>query len=356
MVRPITVKPVGSVDLDHRAYLLRGMQNALIAVQADPGRVSVLTSDFAIRRWFSRASKIRGLSLHPLGLLAIVDDGTGSIVLQKLDGTRITDIAAPPASTRTTDQQLQLGFEDCFFDLSESHLWVVARLSSYELEIQLIEANHWSVVAKTSIEDPFGDSACVFSATGHPGSICLWIAAGQDGQQVCWLKMANGQIKCETEPSLKNTTPPVFSPSGDRFLIVDEGNSVCQFRFPSVIQLGPPLESELDDDNRFDFPLCYLNDDYALVGTASGRQFAIALSNMAVTAEVVLEGHEPRPIKHYFPSRTDEKGICTDILFSQPIGENIVSVFRRNWGKSLDGWKDTLLWSPIERINDLFGP
>jgi hypothetical protein len=220
--------------------------------------------------------------------------------------------------------------------------------STLECEIQLIEAETGSLVQKTVIADPFGDSDCSFHSTERPDLICLWLAAGQDGQQVYWLKQGHKGFSSTLEPALANTTPPAFSPTGSHFLVANEERGLCKYDHSAMQMVGSPLAAE-DEDNPFAESLAFLNEGQALAGTNEGRIFSVDTDRMTIEDEVALEDHEPRPIGDYYPTLAKEKGLPTDISWFTKLGDVIVFIYRRDRGKGLTGWKDTLLFYSVER-------
>jgi hypothetical protein len=344
----IGFRPGGRIDLEHRAFFLRGGPRSSVAVAAaQDGRFSVLSADLKSAHMDRLPSKIKGISPHPSGQwLAAVGGESGALQLQDLSGQRILEVA-PPEVDGTAPKWIKPGFDDCFFDEGGEYLWVAAPRSGGECEIQLIETGAWTLVAKTVATDPFGGSSCSFQHTGSPGLVSLWLAAGQDGQQVYWLKHNHDGISCTFELHLTNTIPPVFSPTGERFLLVDETNAICQYEFPSLRQIGSPLESR-DENDPFGTSLAYLNERQALANSNEGRIFVVDTHRMEIEDEVALEGHEPRPIGVYYPILAHESGIGTDISFFQRSGSVIFFVYRRDRGKSWEEWKDSLLWVSVD--------
>ena len=343
------LKPDGRIDLEHRAsFFLRGAPpRSVVLATAEDGQLTIVSPDLKKTHLRRLPSRIRAVSPHPANrCLAWVDGGSGVVTVQKLDGSRPLEIPAPQPQ-EGSPKWLKPGFEDCYFDDGGEFLWLAARRNAEECEIHLLEAGSWSPVDKATVNDPFGGSSCSFHPTGRPGLISLWLAAGQDGQQVYWLKRTRSGFSCTLERQLTNTIPPVFSPSGKHVLVVNENYAVCKFDFPAMRQVGPPLESE-DEDNLFSESLCYLNERQALASTNEQRIFVVNTSQMKVEEEVALEGHEPRPIGEYYPTLAKERGLSTDISYFARLGEVILFVYRRDRRTGLAGWEDSLLWLSVE--------
>jgi hypothetical protein len=233
------------------------------------------------------------------------------------------------------------------FDDDGKFLWTVAPLNSRDMVVQMHEAETGTTIDKATFKDPFGGSSCSFHHTEQPDLTSLWLAAGQDGQQVYWLKRTHSGFSCTLEAKLRNTIPPVFSPNGEQLLVVNDHNAICKFQFPSMQQVGSPLESE-DEDNPFAESLCCLNDRQTLASTNEQRIFVVDTVRMKVEEEVAIEGHEPRPIGEYYPNLVKERGLGTDISYFSRLGDVIIFVYRCDRRTDLAGWKDSLLWLSVK--------
>jgi hypothetical protein len=342
------LKPNGKFDLDHRAYFLRGMAepSAIVAASED-GYASVFGSDFTLLHRHRLAPKLRAVAPHPTEqLLAWANGESGLLVVQPLAGDRVAEIP-PPQWRKEASQGRKQSFDDCFFDEDGKFLWVVGPISHDEIELQLIDASDWSILQKVGVEDQFGSSSCSLHSTSRSGLIALWIAAGQDGQQVYWLKRQGRTISCEPEDKLANTTPPVFSPDGSALLALNQNNALCKYEFPAMKQFCTPLESE-DENNPFAESMCFVDHRHALASTGEGRIFLLDTDQMRIVEEVELQGHEPRPIGEYYPSLSKERGLGTDITWFTRIGKAVVFIYRRDRGTGLEGWKDSIVWYSVK--------
>lgn len=342
------LKPDGKIDLEHRAYLLQGtpLRSVLIAAALD-GTFSVVgpgLKEVQVRRF---PSKVRAMSLHPSnGRLAWVDGKVGSLIVQDLNGSRPLKIA-PPQVQESTPAWVQRGFDYCTFGQDGASLWTVAPSNAKDVVVRLHDFETGRTIDQATIKDPFGGSSCSFHPTGKPSLLCLWLAAGNpDMVQVYWLERTQQGFSWTLETHLGNTLPPVFSPSGDHFLVLNDENAICKFDFATMRQHASPLVSE-DEDNPFSESLCFLNDQQALAGTNEGRIFLVDTARVKVVEEVSLEGHEPRPIGEYYPMLAKESGLATDISWFTRLGEVILFVYRRDRGTGLVGWKDSLLWLSV---------
>lgn len=170
----VLLKPNGKIDLEHRVWFLRGApQQAVVIAAGDDGHYSVLSSDFREVRSHFHSTTLRATSLHPTSpWLAMVDKGSGSLVVQTIDGGQLVDISPPEVPVAEPDW-IEPGFEDCRFDESGEFLWLAATRSVEEHEVSLIETANWSVVDRIIVNDPFGGGSCSFHETGRTGLTAL---------------------------------------------------------------------------------------------------------------------------------------------------------------------------------------
>lgn len=342
------LKPHRRIDLEHRAFLLRGSATGSVAVAGmDDPRLTIITPDFEAARSFKFPATLKGISLHPSKPLVAWGDGeSGLLKIQKLDGPILAEVAlhgrSPSMPTR-----LAQGFHDCCFDERGDFLWAVVPISDDEIELHLVDASDWSTVQTVTVEDQFGQSFCSLHSIGNSSLVALWIAGGQDGQQIIWAKRRGSKFSCEPADQLVNTTPPVLSPDGSSFVVLTDDNAICRYEFPSMRRIGSPLQSE-DEDNPFAESMCFWDQRHVLASTGEGRIFLIDTERMQPVEEVAIEGHEPRPIGEYYPVLANERGLGTDITWFTRLGKAVVFVYRRDRGRSLEGWKDSLLRCPVK--------
>jgi hypothetical protein len=221
------------------------------------------------------------------------------------------------------------GYDHCLFDESGRYLWCAASISTDQIEVQLREADGWTVVSRTLVDDPFGASSAGASSamllpTAEPGTLSLWLADGHGcGACVYWVARNGVRVRCSPEPSLRDTTPPEFSPSGREFLAINLFGTVQRFSCPVVELLGV-CESPFGDDDPFRFSVCYLNDARALAVSLDGRIAVLDTPTMRVVNELIIEGHEPRPAEEYHPNLAGDKNLCTDIGDVMRLGDYLI--------------------------------
>lgn len=339
----MTSNPPEIVDLDHRAVHLKGAPRQSLCVAASgEGALTLVDIGSGWADTITGLPKIRDVYPHPSRrLLALVDDDAGRLSVVDFNGSRVLEQEAPRLR-KNIPSYLRSGFDGCFFDQAGDYLWSVARLSPDTVEVQLRETDRWSVVGSVAIADPFEESHCSFYATSRPDVAALWLAAGQNGQQVYWVTKLPDSLGFEPEPFLEDTTPPVFSPSGSEFLAIDGLWSVCKYPFPADRKLGT-CRSKWGKEDYFGIHLCYLDDTAALVHTHHGRLFHIDLRAMRIREEIAIRGHEPRPVEEYYPSLIGDKTLCTDIAYFTRVGEAVILGYHRKTGADLVKWEDTLM-------------
>jgi hypothetical protein len=343
------LKPDSNFDLGHRAYFLRGWPgNSMFIAASQDGHVSLVDAVSKTVRAHRPTKKLEAICPHPTKpLVALVDGKSGYLFVQDLAGKTIAEIR-PPQIAAGSSRAVKQGFANCYFDEAGDVLWVVAPLSTDEGELLLVETEGWSAVHSAVVEDPFGASFWSFYHTGRPGLVSLWIAAGQDGQQVYWLSRDSGSFSVEEVDELANCMPPVFSPDGSEFLVVTDRQTICRYDFLEMKQLGSPWDSG-DEDDRFAESLCYVDHRHVLAGTGGGKTFLVDVQQMAVVDEIAIEGHGPRPIGDYFPTLAMGRGSATDISGFDRLGNVVVFIYRREGRTILRNWKDSLLFHSLAK-------
>ena len=155
------------------------------------------------------------------------------------------------ASTFEKIHRLNDSFESCRFD-AKNRLWTWARFSTATGIVEVWEPGTWRKIAKTKITDPYRNS--YFWLTPHPDQNCVVSAAARRaGDCLFWACLGNDGISVIRFPELRETTWPSFSPSGDEFLVISEGE-LRRYGYPRG-----PLHAKMrglresEDDNLGDF-------------------------------------------------------------------------------------------------------
>ena len=348
---PILLKPTAQIDLNHRAYLFGGFSKASgYAVASEQGHVTIISPDLNRQSGLKRSEKLQSISIHPTQpLLAIVEGGDSRLNFVDIDGLSTSgnqSVGTDEGWTWNNNPSAA-----CLFSSDGRYLWYGIARSEDEIEVRLLECVTWHILSSVVINDPYTQSRMYFHVTGADDKVALWLAAGQDGQQVYWLTPNGVEITCEIEPKLEDTTPPTFSPSGEGLVVICGQNALLKCQFPKVELLAeyqwPDAEEQ---EEAFSDSLCYVGEDWALAISLSERLFLFDLTQMTVSDEVWIEGHEPKPTLIYYPILTDDGDVCTDIVGFKCVGNMIALVFRRDAGSGHVGWKDSLLFVSIPAL------
>jgi hypothetical protein len=288
----------------------------------------------------SALGEIAAISPHPTRpLLAVIERGSGKLLVLGFDGSLMFEEAAP---------RLPEISPDCQFDVSGTYLLCAANVSKDRVEVQLRETERWSVVSRAVVADPFGQSHASFHPTARSDTWSLWIAAGQDGHCVYWVMRDGSSLRATIEPCLENSLPPVFSPSGDEFLTIDEpGSPLERYRYPPAELLGV-CECPYAED-EFGTSLCYLDNSRALARSIKGRIAVVDTPSMRVVEELAIEDHEPRPAEEYYPRLAGDKSLCSDISYFERMGDYLIVVhpLRHPLEPGPDEGRDGMLCFPV---------
>ncbi len=342
------LKPEGRIDLDHRAYFLRATPDRSLIIAAYRNQLSIIGPEMKVAHEIHYPNKLRAVSPHPSGgQFALIDAKNGSLVVLSLAGQKVFDLAAPrlePGAPVWAD-----GYSDCYFDATGKFLWLVAALSEEETEIQLMDWAAKAVVQRTTISQPFGDCYYVFSETAQPDLISLCLAAGQDGQQLYWLRRDRAEFSCMREPILDDRTPPVFSPGGHHFVVIDDADRIHRFEFATMAETGPAARGANEEGGYGFMTFAYVDEHRVLACRGNGRLFIADADKMSVIEEVAVEGHELRPVGEYYLGLSDDH-LASDISVSKKVGDIILFDYERDRSTASREGKDTLLWL---RIGDI---
>ena len=338
----MVVKGSKTVELAHRAFFIGSTPDGSIVLAASTeGNVSIINADGKVVEKL-KTKPLADIGLHPEGkAFAVVERDSGSLQLKNLKGSLLAEIRAPellPGSSRSVSR----AFENCFFSESGKSLLATAHIADDVVAVQhfdLCSENGLkpALTNTLQVEDAFVGSSCSFYFADK-NLFPLWIAAGQDGQRICWFTIEQQRLKQVEMASPVDTAPPVFSPDGE-FFAVGGDDSVCIWSLPLAKQIGCCAAS--DEEDAFAHSMCFVSEKHLIVATQSNRVFAIDASAQRVIDELVIAGHEPRPTSFYYPPLKDDE-LCTDISFFRPAGHGVVFVHRRDKGTGLARWCDSL--------------
>ncbi|MEG4273104.1 MULTISPECIES: hypothetical protein [unclassified Microcoleus] len=326
-----------------------------IATTCDRKKVTLVDRNFSPKYEYQLPDEISCLAICPKGdLLAAIMANGNHLAILTAENQLVYEqkLPNPPAKYLLHNEN---GFQDCWFDADGLRFWCMKVIEGEEVEIQIRDINSWQIQRQLLLEDPFGDSS--FSFHPHPENqiLAMWVAAGQDGQQVYWLYDDGIKIHAVEVACLADTTPPVFHPAGREFLVLDHSNrELSRFSFPDCNLLGQCEWPWPDSDDGFDCSMCYLSDDRVLINTGNGRMYLIDIDKMEISDELILIGHEPRPCKELYPTLKDLKEqLCSDLnCFYRFDSDRILSVHSQLPSQKPDSKQKTLV---IFGGKELFG-
>jgi hypothetical protein len=330
------LSPTSDICLGHRASFISRCSEGSLIVASDDGRVSKLNPALSVVvPQGANNGDVLACSAHPSKpILAIVDEKGRRFRVVHFDGSSIFD-SQPTGDGKST-------FEQCFFDPGGTRLWCL--LESFpRAVVECREVDNWSVIDRLVIENETGD--------GRPGFEYCWADRGllflpqsEDvGGRVYWLDPGNSNRppRISPEPSIDDmvlVVPPVFSPNGSEFLVVDQQRVVHRFADPPSRQLGT-CQLQPTEADYFPPLASYLSQKLALVGSGNGRIMLLELDSMKVVSEIAIEGHEPRPMNEYFPEMGDFRELATDITSTHRVNDWLYCVHKSEnaalgrWGR-----------------------
>src|SRR4051794_25147699 len=110
-------KPDGRIDLEHRAYFLRGSTESSVVVAAsEDGHVYLVELASNSARLQRPTTNLRAIFPHPTEpLFAYVDGKSGLLIVQSFVGKRVAEVE-PPCIATDASISIKQGFADCYFD------------------------------------------------------------------------------------------------------------------------------------------------------------------------------------------------------------------------------------------------
>lgn len=335
--------------LKHRSFFLRG-KNYPISAELENKEFIITNLDETYSNLVIRAASIYEISfLVSKEIISLIDPKTGNLVIVDFQGN-ILFWEEPPKLAINYPDTARNSFLSTYFDKNEKYLWCVSTLPFSKVEIQLRQIKDYSVISRYAMEDPFGDSHFSFYPTNNPNQLALWVAAGQDGTQIYWLENSNENIICQ-ESSFFDMSPPIFSPKGDDFLVLDnDENLLYRYLYPQLEEVGRCKWEADNDMDSIGLYYDYLNQDYAIVSSNEGRILLLKIKEMKIADEIIIENHEPFPVSHYYPILTKENHLCTDLITFEKIGDHMVFSYRLDENVDSKNWKDSLIIIPIKNF------
>ena len=148
----ISISPLTEVALPHRALHVAAANSGHIVAMSKEGAGTLLGPDHLRITPFDVGCHVKGLSISSgVSLLAVLEDDALSLVhLQDfIESHRLDGV-----------------FAGCLFSPSGNLLWTAKRVSDEVVGLDFFETKTWQVIARSEVEDPFGDSGLMLFA--HP--------------------------------------------------------------------------------------------------------------------------------------------------------------------------------------------
>jgi len=303
----ITITPVKTVNLSHRAYYFRNRRDEFFASCSREGIVTLIDTDFNIKNVFNCSETIKRhddcihiFALHPfINIFCIGSE----------DEYRIYDFSGKPICS------IQERIESVYYSEVENLAWMVKRISSKEKEICLIidDLQRDSIV----IEDEMDESHVEFSPLPESNKICMIFMAGQNGMMTYFLTNENNKIKSRYIGELDEGALLDFNEDKNKFITVDPYglDKMTIYSYPSLDVSAEFLLPERCEENEcvFGYSSLYIDNKYAITEIGEDLYYILDTENMEISARFVVEGHEPKPIVEYCPKLNDEKGETTNL-------------------------------------------
>ncbi|HKE58199.1 MAG TPA: hypothetical protein VKB46_15910 [Pyrinomonadaceae bacterium] len=336
---PLPVRPIWKLDLNHGARVVKSTPDAKrVAIALDKPAIFLVNGGPTSTETISLSEPARHIAINSRGdSLALV---TASQKLQLLGlesgpGQRIVQLDSS-------------SHDACEFSRDDLKLWTVGLLSDHIAEIVCYDARTLLVIARHQFTPRVG--GCGFILTNHPREDMtgLWVCGGPDEIWNYWIRLSPAGIELQYQPELDGMTPPAFNANGDRFAALN-GYDLSSFSFPSCESLGESISLGTDDSeaDMFAESMSYLSDastDCVLASTTEGRIFIVSLEQEELIAEIMLEGHEPKPCYQVYTSlaKTDDRP-CSDLHAFIPAYDNLILSVHTN-GHASNRQDTVLLW------------
>jgi len=198
------------------------------------------------------------------------------------------------------------GYETVYFSGGTDFLWTIETENPDMALVSVLKVDTGATVASLEIVDEYDASA--FSL--HPGAnnnhLVLYMAAGQDGQSTFFLSLENDTLTLSNLEE-KDTHYAVFNPSKTSYILGGD-DKLNVYGYPAC-----NLTSTIGCNNDFG-----IVDDYGfvmddLVAMAGEKSPCLLNIKTHQIQELVIPGHEPKPISFYYPALNSYDELTTDI-------------------------------------------
>jgi hypothetical protein len=205
-------------------------------------------------------------------------------------------------------------------------LWALARIGHKQLAWRVFGAD-LAPVAELAVDDPLYDSDIRLTKIPNCSDMVVELAAGQDGSAL-YLLSRNARALSATEMFPGECfSAPVFNRVGTRFLTLDFYERILyHYSFPALQKLGEfPLDGRLgrEDGEPGEYGDFLYIDGKTAVVNRDNRCFRLDLTGMALTGEIIVAGHEPKPTEHFYPRLAGDRSLMTDIRFMTAAGDRV---------------------------------
>jgi hypothetical protein len=336
----LPIKPIWALNLTHAATNVTATPGAKrIAINTEGPFISV--ADFG-------ESRIQTIQLHEPARHVAINSNGDLLAVASASNT----VAVLTLESGRFGQALyrfeEAAHDVCAFSRDGKLLWTVGLIFADFAEIRCYEVGSWNLIAQQRFKPLVG--GCGFVLTLHPTNdvLGLWVCGGPDHAWTYWLELTTNGIEVEYQPALDRGTPPSFNSRGDRFVSLND-YELAAFSFPNCRQLYQPRNAmDENQDDSFAESLCYLDsteNDRVLAATNEGRMFVLSLGSGRIIAEVLLEGHEPKPCYQVYTSlsQSDDR-LCSDLHFFGSVGSNLILSVHTN-GRASNRRDAILLWN-----------
>jgi len=323
MIDPfMRVSPASTLKLSHEAqYCATTPDQSRMAFAARDGRFSVAAGDLALLYEGDLGVRLGAVALHPReDFLAIA--ARDEVLVTSQSGVRCFRFSHP-------EWHDYAGGAVAFVGNGSDLLAICPGKRGADVVLIHQDGN---VLARSQIPITEEFDECGYYFVAHPSGTTwgIWAGAGQDGQFTSWLSVKRGRLSVRKANAfdLLDHGPIEFHPSGDE-LLVQSNNGLERHRFPNLKLLG--RAEAPDDDFRFHPVVAYFGPGMAVVRDVfDDLLHLVDLRTMRFAGELIIAGHEARPIAEIHPSLKGERGRATDLYYFRGLQRGaILTVHRR---------------------------
>lgn len=292
------------IELSHRAYFnFRGAENVFLSSDKY-GQMTIFNEKGIVLKNINLGVPLESIAFSPNhGLLAYITDSDLFILDYEKNELVYTEKAK---------------FKAAYFS-QQNLCWVVEKIDREWVKIKVYAINTWELIQSVLLEDIYIDSEYIIDEWCDENTVLLWMAAGQDGQSTFLLSLKSPSNEINIEKfSIENTIPPVWNTSKTELAFTDETAltivDISTKKIKNIITYP--------SDFLFAGSVFYLNEQ-ELVRVAENGVHLINTYRSSIK-EIIIKGHEPRPISYYYPTIKDDDSCIIDIDFIEQIGDYLI--------------------------------